>query len=231
MTEMLSKEEVAEMLSKMEGSGGGTRVSDGDVSEASRRLVRDMGAYFFSALDVPCYFGNGIGGADVDKIDFGDFIRSINSRAILTSASFGGVRAFAEIDPLLFGAMFYDRAISFLNGELEDASGEEEKFIERLFEKIERSGFHEYGKKQIAEMERTATKPVLLILQRDFSAFFDVPVPDDFRTVQYPSEFSEIIAPETSGVLISVESKIGESSGFVEFFLPGTLLKKKSGNS
>ena len=159
MTEMLSKEEVAEMLSKMEGSGGGTRVSDGDVSEASRRLVRDMGAYFFSALDVPCYFGNGIGGADVDKIDFGDFIRSINSRAILTSASFGGVRAFAEIDPLLFGAMFYDRAISFLNGELEDASGEEEKFIERLFEKIERSGFHEYGKKQIAEMERTVTKP------------------------------------------------------------------------
>ena len=209
------------------------------VSLMFEKLARRMTTWFSASLRQLCHFHV----SSVDELTYEEFIRSIPTPTLISSANFGSEKIAIQIDPCISIEMLYNNIIQILYEKCDPDSNDEktsEIFSDFLHDL--RVGAHRgYSENEIATLEQTVINPILEMLEKSFKDYEDelnlypelvakyphgikpkavkLPMPTIINT-QNNSQFMQIVSPNEIIILICIETKIGDEEGFINICLP-----------
>ena len=202
-------------------------------------LARRMITYFSASLRQLCHFHL----SSVDELTYEEFIRSVPTPTLISSANFGSEKIAIQIDPCISIEMLYNNIIQLLYEKCNPDSNDEktaEVFSDFLHDL--RIGAHRgYSENEIATLEQTVIMPILAMLEKSFKDYedelnlcpelvakyphglkpkgFKIPPVNNINTQNNP-QFVQIVSPQERVLLICLETKIGDEEGFINICLP-----------
>jgi len=208
------------------------------VSLMFEKLARRMTTWFSANMRQLCHFHV----SSVDELTYEEFIRSIPTPTLISSANFGSEKIAIQIDPCISIEMLYNNIIQILYEKCDPDSNDEktsEVFSDFLHDL--RVGAHRgYSENEIATLEQTVINPILEMLEKSFKDYEEelnlcpelvakyphgikpkavkLPMPTIINTQNNP-QFMQIISPNEIIILICIETKIGDEEGFINICL------------
>ena len=203
------------------------------------KLARRMTTWFSANLRQLCHFHL----SSVDELTYEEFIRSIPTPTLISSANFGSEKIAIQIDPCISIELLYNNIIQILYEKCDPDSNDEktsEIFSDFLHDL--RVGAHRgYSENEIATLEQTVIRPILGMLVKAFMDYEEelnlcpelvakyphgikpkavkLPMPTSINTQNNP-QFMQIVSPNEIIILICIETKIGDEEGFINICLP-----------
>ena len=179
----------------------------------------------------------------LDELPYEEFIRSVPTPTLISSANFGSEKIAIQIDPCISIEMLYNNIIQLLYEKCDPDSNDEktaEVFSDFLHDL--RIGAHRgYSENEIVTLEQTVIKPILEMLEKSFKDYedelnlcpelvakyphglkpkgFKIPPVNNINTQNNP-QFMQIVSPNEIIILICLETKIGDEEGFINICLP-----------
>lgn len=207
-------------------------------------LARRMINYFSASLRQLCHFHL----SSVDELTYEEFIRSVPTPTLISSANFGSEKIAIQIDPCISIEMLYNNIIQLIYEKCDPDSNDKktaEVFSDFLHDL--RIGAHRgYSENEIATLEQTVIMPILAMLEKSFKDYEDelnlcpelvakyphglkpkavkFPMPTIINTQNNP-QFMQIVSPNEIIILICLETKIGDEEGFINICLPRTFIE------
>lgn len=207
-------------------------------------LARRMITYFSASLRQLCHFHL----SSVDELTYEEFIRSVPTPTLISSANFGSEKIAIQIDPCISIEMLYNNIIQLFYEKCDPDSNDEktaEVFSDFLHDL--RIGAHRgYSENEIVTLEQTVIKPILEMLEKSFKDYedelnlcpelvakyphglkpkgFKIPPVNNINTQNNP-QFVQIVSPQERVLLICLETKIGDEEGFINICLPRTFIE------
>ena len=184
----------------------------------------------------------------LDELPYEEFIRSVPTPTLISSANFGSEKIAIQIDPCISIEMLYNNIIQLLYEKCNPDSNDEktaEVFSDFLHDL--RIGAHRnYSENEIATLEQTVIMPILEMLEKSFKDYedelnlcpelvakyphglkpkgFKIPPVNNNNTQNNP-QFMQIVSPQERVLLICLETKIGDEEGFINICLPRTFIE------
>lgn len=209
------------------------------VSLMFELLARRMITYFSANLRQLCHFHV----SSVDELTYGEFIRSIPTPTLISSAKYDSEKIAIQIDPCISIELLYNNIIQILYEKCDPETNDEksaEVFSDFLHDL--RVGAHRgYSENEIATLEQTVINPILEMLEKSFKDYEEelnlcpelvakyphgikpkavkLPMPTIINTQNNP-QFMQIVSPSEIIILICIETKIGDEEGFINICLP-----------
>ncbi|MBO5606488.1 MAG: FliM/FliN family flagellar motor switch protein [Treponema sp.] len=209
------------------------------VSLMFEKLACRMTTWFSANLRQLCHFHV----SSVDELTYEEFIRSIPTPTLISSANFGSEKIAIQIDPCISIELLYNNIIQLLYEKC-DPDSNDEKTAELVSDFLHdlRVGAHRgYRENEIATLEQTVIRPILGMLVKAFMDYEDelnlCPElvakyphgikPKDVKLLQASiintqnnPQFVQIVSPNEIIILICIETKIGDEEGFINICLP-----------
>ena len=184
----------------------------------------------------------------LDELPYEEFIRSVPTPTLISSANFGSEKIAIQIDPCISIEMLYNNIIHLLYEKCDPDSNDKkptEVFSDFLHDL--RIGAHRgYSENEIATLEQTVIMPILAMLEKSFKDYedelnlcpelvakyphglkpkgFKIPPVNNNNTQNNP-QFMQIVSPQERVLLICLETKIGDEEGFINICLPHTFIE------
>ena len=184
----------------------------------------------------------------LDELPYEEFIRSVPTPTLISSANFGSEKIAIQIDPCISIEILYNNIIQLLYEKCDPDSNDEktaEVFSDFLHDL--RIGAHRgYSENEIVTLEQTVIKPILEMLEKSFKDYedelnlcpelvakyphglkpkgFKIPPVNNINTQNNP-QFMQIVSPNEIIILICLETKIGDEEGFINICLPRTFIE------
>lgn len=214
------------------------------VSLMFEKLARRMTTWFSANLRQLCHFHV----SSVDELTYEEFIRSVPTPTLISSANFGSEKIAIQIDPCISIEMLYNNIIQILYEKCDPETNDEksaEVFSDFLHDL--RVGAHRgYSENEIATLEQTVINPILEMLEKSFKDYEEelnlypelvakyphgikpkdikIPPVNNINTQNNP-QFVQIVSPQERVLLICFETKIGDEEGFINICLPRTFIE------
>ena len=214
------------------------------VSLMFEKLARRMTTWFSANLRQLCHFHV----SSVDELTYEEFIRSIPTPTLISSANFGSEKIAIQIDPCISIEMLYNNIIQLLYEKCDPETNDEnsaEIFSDFLHDLRVRAHYG-YSENEIATLEQTVIRPILGMLVKAFMNYEEelnlcpelvakyphglkpkavkLPMPTIINTQNNP-QFMQIVSPNEIIILICIETKIGDEEGFINICLPRTFVE------
>jgi len=202
-------------------------------------LARRMITWFSANLRQLCHFHV----SSVDELTYEEFIRSIPTPTLISSANFGSEKIAIQIDPCISIELLYNNIIQILYEKCDPDSNDENSaeifsdFLHDLRVRAHRG----YSENEIATLKQTVINPILGMLVKAFMDYEEelnlcpelvakyphgikpkavkLPMPTIINTQNNP-QFMQIVSPQERVLLICLETKIGDEEGFINICLP-----------
>lgn len=184
----------------------------------------------------------------LDELPYEEFIRSVPTPTLISSANVGSEKIAIQIDPCISIEILYNNIIQLLYEKCDPDSNDEktaEVFSDFLHDL--RIGAHRgYSENEIVTLEQTVIKPILEMLEKSFKDYedelnlcpelvakyphglkpkgFKIPPVNNINTQNNP-QFMQIVSPNEIIILICLETKIGDEEGFINICLPRTFIE------
>ena len=209
------------------------------VSLMFELLARRMTTWFSANLRQLCHFHV----SSVDELTYEEFIRSVPTPTLISSANFGSEKIAIQIDPCISIELLYNNIIQILYEKCDPETNDENSaeifsdFLHDLRVRAHRG----YSENEIATLEQTVINPILEMLEKSFKDYEDelnlclelvakyphgikpkdvkLPMPTIINTQNNP-QFMQIVSPNEIIILICIETKIGDEEGFINICLP-----------
>ena len=209
------------------------------VSLMFELLARKMITYFSANLRQLCHFHV----SSIDELTYEEFIRSIPTPTLISSANFGSEKIAIQIDSCISIELLYNNIIQLLYEKCDPKTNDEKSaevfsdFLHDLRVRAHRG----YSENEIATLEQTVIRPILEMLEKSFKDYEEelnlcpelvakyphgikpkavkLPMPTIINT-QNNSQFMQIVSPNEIIILICIETKIGDEEGFINICLP-----------
>lgn len=202
-------------------------------------LARRMITYFSANLRQLCHFHV----SSVDELTYEEFIRSIPTPTLISSAKYDSEKIAIQIDPCISIELLYNNIIQILYEKCDPETNDEksaEVFSDFLHD-LRVCAHRGYSENEIATLEQTVIKPILEMLEKSFKDYEEelnlcpelvakyphgikpkavkLPMPTIINTQNNP-QFVQIVSPQERVLLICLETKIGDEEGFINICLP-----------
>ena len=209
------------------------------VSLMFELLARKMITYFSANLRQLCHFHV----SSVDELTYEEFIRSIPTPTLISSANFGSEKIAIQIDSCISIELLYNNIIQLLYEKCDPKTNDEKSaevfsdFLHDLRVRAHRG----YSENEIATLEQTVIRPILEMLEKSFKDYEEelnlcpelvakyphgikpkdvkLSMPTIINTQNNP-QFMQIVSPNEIIILICIETKIGDEEGFINICLP-----------
>ncbi len=214
------------------------------VSLMFEKLARRMTTWFSANLRQLCHFHV----SSVDELTYEEFIRSIPTPTLISSAKYDSEKIAIQIDPCISIELLYNNIIQILYEKCDPETNDEksaEIFSDFLHDL--RVGAHRgYSENEIATLEQTVIRPILGMLVKAFMDYEEelnlcpelvakyphgikpkavkLPMPTIINTQSNP-QFMQIVSPNEIIILICLETKIGDEEGFINICLPRSFVE------
>lgn len=209
------------------------------VSLMFELLARRMTTWFSANLRQLCHFHV----SSVDELTYEEFIRSIPTPTLISSANFGSEKIAIQIDPCISIELLYNNIIQILYEKCDPDSNDEKtsEIFSDFLHDLRVRAHRGYSENEIATLEQTVINPILEMLEKSFKAYEDelnlcpelvakyphgikpkdvkLPMPTIINTQNNP-QFVQIVSPQERVLLICIETKIGDEEGFINICLP-----------
>lgn len=214
------------------------------VSLMFELLARRMTTYFSANLRQLCHFHL----SSLDELTYEEFIRSVPTPTMISSANFGSEKIAIQIDPCISIELLYNNIIQLLYEKCDPDSNDEktaEVFSDFLHD-LRIRAHRDYGENEISTLEQTVIRPILGMLVKAFMDYEDevnlcpelvakyphglkpkgikIPPVNNINTQNNP-QFMQIVSPSERVLLICLETKIGDEEGFINICLPRTFVE------
>ncbi len=207
-------------------------------------LARRMITWFSANLRQLCHFHV----SSLDELTYEEFIRSVPTPTLISSANFGSEKIAIQIDPCISIEMLYNNIIQLLYEKCDPDSNDKrtsEIFSDFLHD-LRIRAHRGYSENEISTLEQTVINPILEMLEKSFKDYEDelnicpelvakyphgikpkavkLPMPTSINTQNNP-QFMQIVSPQERVLLICLETKIGDEEGFINICLPRTFVE------
>lgn len=214
------------------------------VSLMFELLARRMITYFSANLRQLCHFHV----SSVDELTYEEFIRSIPTPTLISSAKYDSEKIAIQIDPCISIELLYNNIIQILYEKCDPDSNDEntsEIFSDFLHDLRIRAHLG-YSENEISTLEQTVINPILEMLEKSFKDYEeelnlclelvakyphgakpkDIKLPQaSIINTQNNPQFMQIVSPNEIIILICIETKIGDEEGFINICLPRTFIE------
>jgi len=209
------------------------------VSLMFELLARRMINYFSASLRQLCHFHV----SSVDELTYEEFIRSVPTPTLISSANFGSEKIAIQINPCISIELLYNNIIQILYEKCDPDSNDEKtsEIFSDFLHDLRVRAHRGYTENEIATLEQTVIRPILGMLVKAFMDYEDelnlcpelvakyphgikpkavkLPMPTIINTQNNP-QFMQIVSPNEIIILICIETKIGDEEGFINICLP-----------
>ena len=209
------------------------------VSLMFEKLARKMITYFSANLRQLCHFHL----SSVDELTYEEFIRSIPTPTLISSAKYDSEKIAIQIDPCISIELLYNNIIQILYEKCdpETNDGKSAEVFSDFLHDLRVGAHRGYSENEIATLEQTVINPILEMLEKSFKDYEDelnlcpelvakyphgikpkavkLPMPTIINTQNNP-QFMQIVSPNEIIILICIETKIGDEEGFINICLP-----------
>ena len=209
------------------------------VSLMFEKLARKMITYFSANLRQLCHFHL----SSVDELTYEEFIRSIPTPTLISSAKYDSEKIAIQIDPCISIELLYNNIIQILYEKCdpETNDGKSAEVFSDFLHDLRVRAHRGYTENEIATLEQTVIRPILGMLVKTFMDYEEelnlcpelvakyphgikpkavkLPMPTIINTQNNP-QFMQIVSPNEIIILICIETKIGDEEGFINICLP-----------
>ena len=209
------------------------------VSLMFEKLARRMTTWFSANLRQLCHFHV----SSIDELTYEEFIRSVPTPTLISSANFGSEKIAIQIDPCISIELLYNNIIQILYEKCDPDSNDEKtsEIFSDFLHDLRVRAHRGYSENEIATLEQTVIRPILGMLVKAFMDYEDelnlypdlvakyphgikpkavkLPMPTIINTQNNP-QFMQIVSPNEIIILICIETKIGDEEGFINICLP-----------
>ena len=209
------------------------------VSLMFEKLARRMTTWFSASLRQLCHFHV----SSVDELTYEEFIRSISTPTLISSANFGSEKIAIQIDPCISIELLYNNIIQILYEKCDPETNDEKtsEIFSDFLHDLRVRAHRGYSENEIATLEQTVIRPILGMLVKAFKDYEEelnlcpelvakyphgikpkavkLPMPTIINTQNNP-QFVQIVSPNEIIILICLETKIGDEEGFINICLP-----------
>ena len=141
------------------------------ISLMFEKLAKRMTTWFSANLRQLCHFHI----ASVDELFYEEFIRSIPTPTLISSAKWGKEKIAIQIDPSISIEMLYNNIIQILYEKCAPDTNDEKtsEIFSDFLHDLRVRAHRDYSDNEIATLEQTVIKPILEMLEKSFKDYED----------------------------------------------------------